>query len=360
MPGNYEIIQIPEQVRQLMNNETNKQVETFEGNFFDWLLEPYFKEVSNVGTNQKPIKNGKKEVRVEELEWEELDPLDSEEIDYPYGYESQPLTSGEVTTVYNRFETVLQKRLKAKIEAKPPRFPWENNLVNYDAEYPDVETNNWVSSTHLWASQMKNIKWGKLNIPLTENVFAQLLQSCQDLVQSDLLPGSRLVSSVNSLFPNQSQSLNDLAGLVLVGATRDGELISNQITAYETATPKQQMLLSLLAAQEIISSLSLACHLNQSATKRQWQTALGWLTVEAEYYIPQNQSSAYLRIKGQLPEAASFQLQGGEVQATAQRLGPGTLCVELLDPQPDETYQLIIKFLNWEQSLKFVVRLKES
>ncbi|NES68861.1 MAG: hypothetical protein F6K24_28355 [Okeania sp. SIO2D1] len=206
---------------------------------------------------------------------------------------------------------------------------------------------------------MNNIKWGKLNIPLTETVFAQLLQSCQDLVPSDLLPGSKLVRAVDSLFPNQSQSLNDLAGLVLVGGTRDGELISNYITAYNTATQKQQMLLSLLAAQEIISSLSLTCHLNQSVTKREWQTALGCLTIEAEYYIPEDRSSACLRIKGQLPEAASFQLQGREVQATTQRSDPGTLCVELFDPQPEQTYQLIIKFLNWEQSLKFVVRLQE-
>ncbi|NEO53710.1 MAG: hypothetical protein F6K54_11840 [Okeania sp. SIO3B5] len=340
-----------------MNNETNKQVETFEDNFFDWLLGPNSQEISNVEENQKSIQNGKKEIRVQELEWEELDPLDSEEIDYPYEHESQPLTAGEVPTVYNRFETVLQKRLRTKIESKPPRFPWENNLVNYDAEYPDVEVSNWFSPINLWASQMKNIKWGKLNIPLTENVFAQLLQSCQE-VPSDLLPGSRLVRAVNSLFPNQSQSLNDLAGLVLVGGTRDGELISGRITSYNTATPKQQMLLSLLAAQEIISSLNLTCHLNQSVTKRQWQTALGWVSIEAEYYVPQDCSSACLKIKGKLPEAANFQLQGEGVEATAERSDAGTLCVELFNPQPDGTYQLIIKFFDWEQSLKFVVRLQ--
>lgn len=358
MPGNYEIIQIPERVRQLMNNETNKQVKTFEDNFFDWLLRPNVKEVSNVGKNQKPIKNGKKDFRVEDLEWEELDPLDSEEFDYPYGHESQPLTPGEVPTVYNRFETLLQKRLKTKIEAKPPRFPWESNLVNYDAEYPELEVNNWFSPMNVWSSQMKNIKWGKLSIPLTENVFAQLLQSCQE-VSSDLLPGSRLVRAVDSLFPNQSQSLNDLAGLVLVGSNRDGELISHNIASYNTATPKQQMLLSLLAAKEIISSLSLTCCLNGSVTKREWQTALGWVTIEAEYYIPQNHSSACLKIKGQLPGAASFQLQGRGVEATAQRSDAGTLCVELFDPKPEQTYELIIKFLNWEQCLKFVVNLQE-
>lgn len=358
MPGSYEIISIPERVHQLMNNETNKQVETFEDIFFDWLLKPSSKGVSNVGESQVPIKNGKEELRVEELEWEELDPLDSEEFDYSYDNEGRPLTSGEVSTVYNRFEAVLQRQLKAKIETKPPRFPWESSLLNYDAEYPEVEVNNWFPP-NLWASQMKNIKWGGLNIPLTEDVFAQLLQSCQDVL-SDLRPGSRLVRAVDSLFPNESQSLNDLAGLVLVGGTRDGELVSNRITAYETATPKQQMLLSLLAAQEIISSLSLVCYLNGSVTRREWQTALGWVNIEAKYYVPEGGSGACLRIKGdELPEAASFRLEGGGVEATAQRSDAGSLCVELFDLQPEETYQLIIKFLNCEQSLKFVVRLQE-
>ncbi len=351
------MVQIPEQVHQLMNNETNKQVEAFEKNFFDWLLsQPNYTEISAVGESRKPIDNREEKIRVEELEWEELDPLDSEEIDFPYHNESQPLISGEVPTVYNRFESLLQKRLKAKIEAKPPRFPWEES--GYDTDYPDVEAQDWVPPIHLWASQMKNIRWRNLPIPLTETVFAQLLQSCQEIAQSDLLPGSRLVRAVDNLFPGQSQSLNDLAGLVLAGPTRG--VLSDQVTTYNTATPKQQMLLSLLAAEEILSSLTLICHLNQPMVRREWQTAVGSIEIEAEYSIPQDKSSTSLRIKGQLPEAASLQIQGTEVQAISQRSDPGTLWVELFDPQPDQKYELIIKFLNWEQSLKFVVCLQDS
>jgi hypothetical protein len=351
-----------------MNNETNKQVEAFEKKFFDWLLsEPSSTEVSKAGENNPPINinrvNREEKNRVESaasiLLAEELDPLDSEEIDFPHQDESQALTLGEIPTVQNRFETLLQERLRAEIQTKPPRFPWEQNLADFDADYPDVEPEDWVPPIHLWASQMQNLRWGLLPIPLTETIFAQLLDPCQEIAQSDLLPGSKLVRAVDSLFPGESKSLNDLAGLVLTGRTRDGELNPNQITSYNAATPKQQMLLSLLAAQEIISSLTLSCYLNQSSVQRQWQTALGWLAIEAEYYIPQDKSSASLRIKGQLPEAASLQLQGKEVKAMAQRSAPGTLSVELFDPQPEETYELIVRFLNWEQNpLKFAICLK--
>ena len=357
MPGNYEIVQVPEQGHQVMNNETNKQVKTFEQNFFDWLLsKPSSTEISTVRGRQKSIDNMEAEIRIEE-EWEELNPLDSQGIDCPYYYESPPMTLGEVSTVYNRFESLLQKRLKSEIEAKPPLFPWEKS--GYDTEYPDVEAQDWVSPIHLWTSQMKNIRWRNLSIPLTDSIFAQLLHSCQEIVQSNSLPGSRLVKAVDNLFPGQSQSLNNLAALVLVGQTRDGELISSQVKTYDTATPRQQMLLSLLAAEEILSSLTLICHLNESVVRRQWETAVGWVNIEAKYYVPEGKSSTSLRIKGKLPEAASLKLQGGEAQTTAQRSEPGTLWVELFDPQPDQKYELIIKLLNWEEPLTFAVCLQD-
>ena len=145
MPGNYEIVQVPEQGHQVMNNETNKQVETFEKNFFDWLLSKSSStEISTVRNSRKPIDNIEAEFSVEE-EWEELDPLNSEEIDCSCYDEIPPMTLGEVPTVYNRFELLLQNRLKTEIESKPPLFPWEKS--GYDTDYPDVEAQDWVSPT---------------------------------------------------------------------------------------------------------------------------------------------------------------------------------------------------------------------
>ncbi|MCL2930835.1 MAG: hypothetical protein MGG11_00580 [Trichodesmium sp. MAG_R03] len=332
-------------------------METFEKNFLDWLLSKSSStEILTVRDSRKPIDNIEAEISVEE-EWEELDPLNSEEIDCPFYDESPPITLGEVPTVYHRFESLLQNRLKTEIESKPPLFPWEKS--GYDTDYPDVEAQDWASPIPLWASQMKNIRWRNLSIPLTDNVFAQLLQSCQEAVQSNLLPGSRLVKAVDNLFPGQSQSLNNLAALVLVGQTRDGELTFNQVQTYDTATPRQQMLLSLLAAKDILSSLTFICHLNKSVVKKQWETAVGWVNIEAKYYIPEDRSSTSLWIKGDLPEAASLKLQGGEAQTTSQRSDPGTVWVELFDPQPEQKYELTIKLLNWEEPLKFAVYLQD-
>lgn len=342
-----------------MNNETNKQVETFEKNFFDWLLsKPSSTEILAVEESQKAIEGENMEAKIRMYEeWEELDPLDSEEIDFPDYNESPPMTLGELPTVYNRFESLLQKRLKAEIEAKPPLFPWEE--AGYNTYYPDVETQDWVSQISLWASQMKNIRWRNLSIPLTDSVFAQILQSCQEIVQSDLLPGSRLVKAVDNLFPGQSQSLNNLAGFVLAGPSRNPEVLSDPVITYNSATPNQQMLLSLMAAEEILSSLTLTCHLNQSVVKRQWETAVGWINIEAEYSIPEDRSSASLRIKGQLPVGATLKLQGREAQTTAQRSDAGSLWLELFAPQPDQKYELTIKLLNWDEPLKFAVCLQD-
>lgn len=355
MPGNYEIVQVPEQGHQVMNNETNKQVEIFEKNFFDWLLsKPNSTEISTVIDSPKSINNMEAEVK-EELD--ELYPDDSEEIGCLNCNGRPPMPLGEVLTVYNRFESLLQKRMKTEIESKPPLFPWEE--VGYDTDYPDVEAKDLVFPIPPWASQMKNIKWRNLSIPLTYSVFTRLLQSCQEIVQSNLLPGSRLVKVVDNLFPGQSQSLNHLASLVLVGQTRDGELPSLEIITYNSATPRQQMLLSLLAAKEILSSLTLICYLNGSVVRRQWETAVGLINIEAEYYIAEDKSSASLRCKGELPEAASLKLQGGEAQTTAQCSEAGTLLVELFDPEPEQKYELTVKFSNWEEPLKFAVCLQD-
>ena len=101
-----------------MNNETNKQVEIFEKNFFDWLLsKPNSTEISTVIDSPKSINNMEAEVK-EELD--ELYPDDSEEIGCLNCNGRPPMPLGEVLTVYNRFESLLQKRMKTEIESKPP------------------------------------------------------------------------------------------------------------------------------------------------------------------------------------------------------------------------------------------------
>ncbi|MEG3845961.1 hypothetical protein QT971_19320 [Microcoleus sp. herbarium19] len=349
-----------------MNNETNRDAEAFERHFLDWILQAPTPNASSEDDEKldRPSRsqewgNTQENSGVEYWEWDEPDPLD-----YQVGAHSnapvQPLTIGDIPTVQDRFQTLLKERLRAEIESNPPLFPWETELKSYDHDYPDDAAPQWVPPLHLWTPQLQNIRWGRLPIPIAQGVFAQLLEPCQNLVMSSLREGSKLVRAVDGLFPGQSQELNELAGLVLRGYARGlTDLEVEDLPNYEVATTDQQMLMSLLAARGIIESLTLNCPVNQPPVSREWLTALGALTLEAQYVWNRNteQPRPSLRVECQFPGAGSLELKGGDAEATAQRQNSGHLSVELFDPQPDKTYALEVKFQNFEtRPLMFAIR----
>ena len=102
-----------------------------------------------------------------------------------------------------RFQAVLKRRLQIQIENHPPLFPWESQLQ----EYPDCLDNK---------PSLKFIP-DKLSLPISipENLFQVLLTECQQYLTSSLPLGSKLVKVVESIFPENYQELNDIAGLVL-------------------------------------------------------------------------------------------------------------------------------------------------
>lgn len=346
-----------------MNNETNRDAEAFEHHFLNWMLEAPANALSEDEENftgpfpsQEWGDTGENSER-EYWEWDEPDPYD-----YQVGVHSNepapPLTMGEITTVQDRFQTLLKERLRASIESNPPLFPWETEIQSYDQDYPDDVAPQWVPPLHLWTPQLQNIRWGRLPIPIAQGVFAQLLEPCQNLVMSSLREGSKLVQAVDSLFPGQSQELNELAGLVLRGAVR-GELDIENFPNYETARTDQKMVLSLMAAREILESLTLNCPVNQPPVSREWLTALGSLTLEAQYQSRSDteQLMPSLRVECQFPGGGSLELKGENTEATAQRPNSGHLSVELFDPQPDKTYALEVRFQNFDaRPLMFAIR----
>ncbi|MEG3977470.1 hypothetical protein QT970_23005 [Microcoleus sp. herbarium8] len=349
-----------------MNNETNRDAEAFERHFLDWILQAPIpnassEEQENVNDPLPSEEWGETEENsgVEYWEWDEPDPLD-----YQMGSQSispaQPLTIGEIPTVQDRFQTLLKERLRSEIEANPPLFPWETELKSYEHDYPDDAVPQWVPPLHLWTPQLQNIRWGRLPIPIAQGVFAQLLEPCQQLVMSSLREGSKLVRAVDSLFPGQSEELNQLAGFVLRGATRGiTGLEVEDLPNYSEATIDQQMLMSLLAAREIIESLTLNCPVNQPPISREWLTALGTLTLSAQYLSNRNTEPPRpcLRVECEFPGGGSLELKGGDAEATAQRPNSGHLSVELFDPQPDKTYALEVKFQNFDtRPLMFAIR----
>ncbi|NJK36855.1 MAG: hypothetical protein HC835_01285 [Oscillatoriales cyanobacterium RM2_1_1] len=274
--------------------------------------------------------------------------LDSEETATSY-HQGQPFMFGEMPIVKNRFEAVIKRRLKAEILQNPPLFPWETQAefatypdVLMESQVPDL-ISNLVPNTGLWSAHQRNLRW---SMPLPETVFAQLLNPCFDLLQSSLREGKKLIKAVETLFPDQSEPLNQLASLVVLGPVRT-PLSSESQPCYQDATSDQQMVMLLLAAQEILQALTLDCPLNQAPVRQQWLTNVGVLTVEAEY-VSETWGTT-LKVLGHLPDGGRLLLIGEGTETVAQRQEQGYLKLELVNPQPNQVYRLNVLLHNEEQ-----------
>lgn len=279
------------------------------------------------------------------------------------------LKLGEIPAVQDRFHTLLKHRLQSEIQRNPPLFPWETEIHDYETEgaYGVVGSAVTAASTtpttqrvpaRVWLNQLKALN---LPVPLPENLLGQLLERCQEAVQSSLLEGAKLVKSVEDLFPGQSQALNQLAGMVMTSPARSGATASpppgtSYPPTYESAVPAQQMVLSLLAAREIIAALTLNVPLSQPRLERQWLTDLGALSLQADY--TSEATSAKLRIQATLPCGGKIVLQGEHLQASAQRSTAGNLSVELLDFQSQESHTLEVS-LDGQEPLVFAIHITD-
>ncbi len=294
-----------------------------------------------------------------------LDLLDSEAVDslthsnyesshFPVPENSSLKKSGDMSAVQDRFHALLKRRLSAEIERHPPLFPWETEVCEYEAEVLDEALPERVPAS-VWLNQLQHLS---LPVPMPEQVLKTLLQQCQEVVQSSLKEGVKLVQAVENLFPGQSQVLNQMAGVVLAAPLRSGETGSAAArwaegqfpSRYDHATPTQQMALSLLAAREIMETLTLSLTPAEPRLERQWLTQMGNLRLEAEYQVQRS-----LRIQVLLPCEGHLSLQGGESQAMAQRSAPGCLSVELFDPSPGQTYLLDVQLADAQEPLRFVI-----
>jgi hypothetical protein len=263
----------------------------------------------------------------------------------------QTFRLGEIPTVQERFQAVLKRRLQSQIQNHPPLFPWEAQLIEYPEclDKPSIE----LVPVWGWAAQQSKLN---LPIPLPERVFQQLLEKCQAIVASSLPLGAKLVAAVESLFPEDSQALNDLAGLVLRTPSRsvDAETMPNLESEYPDLQPPQQMALSLLAAKQLLENLTLPISATNPVVERQWLTSAGVLTLKVEYQT-QGQVTK-LKVQSELPSKAIVKLQGDASQAIADSSSPGCLSVELHDTQPNQTYTLEVELKEIDQRpLLFVI-----
>lgn len=327
-----------------------------------WLLQEPRPMTSAPSGEISSQQAGPDESGVTEKQWHPLDPLDSEEAsvisasseglsDFPI-QESPLLQMGEIPAVQDRFHTILKRRLRAEIERHPPLFPWESEICEYEAEASGSVVSNRLPTVQLWSAQLQHLN---LPVPMPEAVLSQLLEQCRTVAHSSLREGARLVKAVESLFPGQSPALNQLAGLVLAAPARSGAMLAQRSSQaeplgfpdhYDAATAAQQMVLSLLAAREILQSLTLTVSPSQPQVQRQWQTHAGSLALETDYHP----AAGRVRIQAHLPCAGRARFQGNATEAIAHRDDPGYISVELFNLEPHQSYTLEIQLGSSDQS----------
>lgn len=276
---------------------------------------------------------------------------------------------GDVPAVQDRFHALLKHRLQSEIQKNPPLFPWESTVQDYEATtaYDSAAIGSEtpipieVSPSSIWNRQLN-----ALNLPVQVPglVLSRLFKQCQQVVQSSLREGVQLVRAVEDLFPGEEQALNYLAGLVVASPARSGAAAptatagANFPQSYEAAAPAQQMVLSLLAAREMIVSLTLAVSTSQPTIERQWETEKGNLQLKVTYTSHLTNSS--LGVRAELPLGGRLKMNGSGLQSVAERCSPGSVGVELCDPEIGQVYMLEACLDGDETPLIFGVRIVEE
>ncbi|MBM0742451.1 hypothetical protein JOY44_12630 [Phormidium sp. CLA17] len=279
---------------------------------------------------------------------------------------------GDVPAVQDRFHALLKHRLQSEIQKNPPLFPWESSVQDYEANtaYDSVEA-SFGSETPATveansAPSIWNRQFSALNLPVQVPVLvlSRLLKQCQQVVQSSLREGVQLVEAVESLFPGEGQALNYLAGLVVASPARSGITAATATTganfpqSYEAAAPAQQMVLSLLAAREMIVTLTLGVSASQPTIERQWETNQGMLHLRATYNS--NPTDLSVVVRAELPTGGRLTMNGSGLQSMAERRYPGSVGVELCDPKVGQVYMLEACLDGDETPLVFVIRIVEG
>jgi hypothetical protein len=257
---------------------------------------------------------------------------------------------GELPSVQDHFQTVLKRRLQIEISQNPPRFPWESRVADYPVELSET-------SAYPWLVQLRSLS---LPTPLPDDILAGLLNRCQELITESLQPGVQLVKAVENLFPDQPQAMDQIAGLVLANATVRSSTATRDMTAlqaafpdgYDGANPQQQVTLTMLAAKDILATLTLALTPQQPMQQRRWQTSEGAVAITAQY---QTGTPHQISLAVEVPCAS--QMTVPTLGQTVTQTGPGVLNLTLPNPIADTTYPVEVHFSGTETApLTFAIR----
>ncbi len=368
-----------------MNSDLYQDPDFLGDQFLDWLLEksaPSSFPTPEGGQNQEmsaqdadyllsnananaSVLSDDTAFAVDPLDWEELEMNLSNPDDAIQNFQS--LDMGDIPQVQTRFQTLLKRKLQREIELRPPLFPWETELSDYEPEYRDALERKLVPLNQgSWLPQLANLQ---LLVPMPEQVLSQLLEACSEAMQLAKPQPSQLVNALSNLFPNQQQSLNNIAVVGMTygedrygdDANKENSLLAKEIANinYETASARQQMVLSYLAAREIMDNLTLTLSPKQSTREQEWQTSAGVVTIQAAYE-PYTLEGSSLKVRVKLPRGGSVSLGTPEASTKAQRTYPGYVSVELCDWQSGINYPLEICLPQGEQKpLTFTIKIQE-
>lgn len=244
---------------------------------------------------------------------------------------------GDLPAVQDHFQAVLKRRLQTQITQKPPLFPWESGLEEYPAELTNTTTLPWLA-------QLRSLE---LPTALPEDILAGLLNRCQAIMAEVQQPGIQLVKAVETLFPDQPQAMNQIAGLVLANAAVRSTATQAETETlkaafpegYAGANPQQQVTLTMLAAKDILDALTLAVTPADPVVERTWQTTEGAIALTATYR-PGTPDQIHLAVT--VPRASQLSLPSIGQTVTQNRPGPLNLTIPA--PQLNEVYPLEVLF----------------
>ncbi len=250
--------------------------------------------------------------------------------------------------VQERFYTLLKQRFQQEMDVRPPLFPWETEMV----EYEDVLS--FSADIAAWEPQLQQLQ---LPVALPAAVLATLFQRCQELARSTVQDGRRLVQAVESLFVVEPMSLDELAGNMILGEARSGEALatrffgSNPPESYESAPQQQQVTLAMIAAYEMLNRLTLKLTEHDPVLSQSWETIAGTLHLKAE------KVGRMLRIEAKLPDSGRVTVVHGASHTQTQRQGAGLVTLLVDNVQTNQTYQVEVVLLGAESPLGFAVQL---
>lgn len=306
------------------------------------------------------------ENRLPALNWFHTLPFNAHQSDRPNillpPWEYLSNQPGEIPAVQDRFYALLKRRLQTEIQRNPPLFPWEKDMAEYPPESAEYGIPHPAMASSLLMAQLRGLA---LPIPMPEALLADLLSRCQEVVASSLREGAKLVKVVEEWFPNQSPTLNQLAGMVMVSPARGSSLQQqlkqlageNLPASYDVAIPTQQMTLSLIAAREILNVLTINVSGPQPQAERCWMTDLGALELQVEYLS--DPATPRVRVLANLPCGGSLRLQTNQVRSLVERPDAGELRLDLADLTSNQTYPLEVR-LDEQSVLIFALSVSAS